>query len=80
MKKSRMKPPCPMCGEKAFVRTLGGGSTDMYRYKCDVATCLAEWQQIPLVRRVSEGALFEKSRSSRIVYLSHKCNKQMLYA
>ena len=41
------KPPCPICGDNARVKTLGGGSKNMYRYACNNTECSNNktWQQ-----------------------------------
>tara|TARA_B110000008_G_C16931952_1_gene549074 strand:- start:92 stop:748 length:657 start_codon:yes stop_codon:yes gene_type:complete len=45
---TRIKPPCPTCNKREDVRTLGGGSKEMYRYTCDSSICDGiTWQQIP---------------------------------
>lgn len=42
---TRVKPKCPSCKDDKPVRTIGGGSTNKYRYECDV--CSTKWQQTP---------------------------------
>jgi len=39
-----MRPACPTCS-KTEVTTLGGGSINKYRYKCD--SCSQRWSQTP---------------------------------
>lgn len=41
------KPPCPVCGDAARVKTIAGGTKGMYRYMCENSDCIAEWQQLP---------------------------------
>jgi len=42
---TRTKPNCPTCSHSQAVRTIGGGSTNKYRYECDI--CSTKWQQTP---------------------------------
>ena len=45
---TREKPRCPLCSKNDFVRTLGGGSLNKYRYHCENPSCKdMKWQQIP---------------------------------
>ena len=39
------KPPCITCGDPNRVKTLGGGTINMYRYHC--THCNVRWQQSP---------------------------------
>ena len=41
------KPPCPVCGDNAAVKTKGGGTLGQYRYICKYETCMTEWQETP---------------------------------
>lgn len=40
---------CPQCGDAAAVRTQGGGTHGMYRYRCE--DCSIRWQMKPPHRR-----------------------------
>jgi len=42
---TRTKPACRQCDSNEFVKTLGGGTHQKYRYACD--NCASVWQEIP---------------------------------
>lgn len=77
---TRSKPPCPKCSSTQNVRTLGGGSINMYRYKCESDDCDGiTWQQIPpSVYGVGSATIHRPqliSKRKSVVGTSYKCSK-----
>ena len=72
---TRAKPTCRQCDSNAFVKTLGGGTHQKYRYACD--KCDSRWQEIPphrtSVTDVKEQVIISKQNPRRSP--NYKCGR-----
>ncbi len=74
------KPPCPVCGDARCVKTLGGGTAPLYRYRCDKVDCDGsgvEWQQIPPHKLTKDDpvAVRIRKRSQHDRSRPYRCNQ-----
>ncbi len=51
------KPPCPLCSDPLWVKTLAGATKGQYRYKCFNHDEPVEWSQVPPHKQSASSSL-----------------------
>ena len=60
---TKAKPNCPVCMLPIAVKTLGGGTFPMYRYRC--TACDHYWQTVPPHRAEEKGFVQKPTRAMK---------------